>query len=42
MRLWLVLMLKRTSIPIDRALLAIKDKLEDDDNWCEKTTFPII
>ena len=31
-----------TIIPIDRALLAIKDKLEDDDNWCERTTFSII
>ena len=31
-----------TSIPIDRALLAIKDKLEDDDIWREKTTLSII
>ena len=25
-----------TNIPIDRALLAVKDKLESDDSWCER------
>ena len=29
------------SILIDRALLAIKDKLEEDDSWCEKATLSL-
>ena len=31
-----------TNIPIDRALLAVMDKLESDDSWCEKTTLSIM
>ena len=30
-----------TSIPIDRALIAVKDKLESDEGWCGKTALSI-
>ena len=31
-----------SSIPIDRAQLAFKDHLGDDDSWCEKLTLSVI
>ena len=30
-----------TSIPIDRALIAVRDKLESDKGWCGKTALSI-